>query len=56
MDIRMVVTSRCVVGLFGSPKQVEIVDLRAQGERTVESIAAVTSMTMGNTSRHLQIR
>lgn len=44
-----------VAGAFSSPKRVEIIDLLAQGERTVESIANVTSMTMGNTSRHLQI-
>lgn len=40
---------------FASPKRVEIIDLLAQAERTVESIAAATSMTVGNTSRHLQI-
>lgn len=40
---------------FASPKRVEIVDLLAQGERAVESIATATSMTVGNTSRHLQI-
>jgi rhodanese-related sulfurtransferase len=40
---------------FGSPKRVEIVDLLAQGERPVESIAALTGMSVANTSRHLQI-
>lgn len=40
---------------FASPKRVEIIDLLAQAERTVESIAGATSMTVGNTSRHLQI-
>jgi rhodanese-related sulfurtransferase len=40
---------------FASPKRVEIIDLLAQAERTVESIATATSMTVGNTSRHLQI-
>jgi len=44
-----------VAAAFGSPKRVEIVDLLAQGERTVESIAAATGMTVTNTSRHLQI-
>ncbi|MGO8724489.1 MAG: ArsR/SmtB family transcription factor [Acidimicrobiales bacterium] len=40
---------------FGSPKRVEIVDLLAQGERTVESIAKATGMLVANTSRHLQV-
>ena len=40
---------------FSSPKRLEIIDLLAQGERTVESIAAATGMTVANTSRHLQI-
>jgi len=40
---------------FGSPKRVEIIDLLAQGERTVESIADATGMTVANTSRHLGI-
>jgi rhodanese-related sulfurtransferase/DNA-binding transcriptional ArsR family regulator len=40
---------------FGSPKRVEIVDLLAQGERSVESIAGVTGMSVANTSQHLQV-
>ena len=40
---------------FGSPKRVEIIDLLAQGERSVESIASATGMTVANTSRHLGI-
>jgi rhodanese-related sulfurtransferase/DNA-binding transcriptional ArsR family regulator len=40
---------------FASPKRVEIVDLLAQGPRTVESIAGVTGMTVANTSRHLGV-
>lgn len=44
-----------VAAAFGSPKRVEIVDLLAQGERPVDSIAAVTGMSMANTSRHLQV-
>ena len=40
---------------FDSPKRVEIIDLLAQADRSVESIAAATSMTVANTSRHLQI-
>lgn len=44
-----------VAAAFASPKRVEIVDLLAQGERTVESIAAATGMAVANTSRHLQV-
>ena len=44
-----------VAAAFASPKRVEIVDLLAQTERSVESIAAATAMTVANTSRHLQI-
>ncbi len=44
-----------VATAFGSPKRVEIVDLLAQGERTVESIAEATGMAVANTSRHLQV-
>lgn len=40
---------------FSSPRRVEIIDLLAQGSRTVESIASATGMTIANTSRHLQI-
>jgi rhodanese-related sulfurtransferase len=44
-----------VGGAFGSPKRVEIIDLLAQGERSVESIASATGMTVANTSRHLGV-
>lgn len=44
-----------VAAAFASPKRVEIVDLLAQGERTVDSIAGATAMTVANTSRHLQL-
>ena len=44
-----------VAAAFGSPKRLEIIDLLAQGERTVESIAVVVGMSVANTSRHLQI-
>ncbi len=40
---------------FSSPKRLEIIDLLAQGPRTVESIAEVAGMTVANTSRHLGI-
>lgn len=44
-----------VAGAFASPKRLEIIDLLAQGERTVESIAVSTGMTMSNASRNLQV-
>jgi rhodanese-related sulfurtransferase/predicted RNA binding protein YcfA (HicA-like mRNA interferase family) len=44
-----------VASAFGSPKRLEIIDLLAQGDRTVESIAGASGMTVANTSRHLQI-
>jgi rhodanese-related sulfurtransferase len=37
-----------------SPKRLELLDLLAQGERSVESIAEQASMTIANTSQHLQ--
>ncbi len=40
---------------FSSPKRVEIIELLAQGERTVESVAAATGMSVANTSRHLSV-
>lgn len=44
-----------IAGALGSPKRVEIIDLLAQCERSVESIAACTAMSVANTSRHLQV-
>ena len=40
---------------FSSPKRVEIIELLAQGERTVESVATATGMSVANTSRHLSV-
>ncbi|MDZ4248900.1 MAG: metalloregulator ArsR/SmtB family transcription factor [Candidatus Nanopelagicales bacterium] len=40
---------------FSSPRRVEIIDVLAQGERSVESIATESGLTMANTSRHLQV-
>jgi rhodanese-related sulfurtransferase len=37
-----------------SPKRLELLDLLCQTERTVESLAAETKMTVANTSQHLQ--
>ncbi len=40
---------------LASPKRLEIVDLLAQGERTVEEIAEKTSMSVASASQHLQV-
>lgn len=40
---------------FGHAKRVEIVDVLAQGERSVESLAGEINASVANTSRHLQI-
>jgi rhodanese-related sulfurtransferase len=39
---------------LASPKRLEIVDLLAQGERTVEEIARETAMSVASASKHLQ--
>jgi DNA-binding transcriptional ArsR family regulator len=38
---------------LASPKRLEILDLLAQGERTVEEIARETAMPVANASQHL---
>jgi rhodanese-related sulfurtransferase len=38
-----------------SPRRLELVDLLAQGERSVEDLANEASLSLANTSRHLQI-
>lgn len=40
---------------FATPKRLEIIDILAQGERDVESLAREGAMTVANASRHLQI-
>lgn len=40
---------------LGHAKRLEIVDVLAQGERSVEELARQVSATLGNTSRHLQV-
>ena len=40
---------------LASPYRLELLDLLAQSERTVESLAAETGATMANISQHLQI-
>ncbi len=44
-----------VASAFGSPKRLEIIDLLAQSERNVESLANGTGLSVANTSRHLQV-
>lgn len=45
-----------VVGkAFGSAKRLELVDLLAQGERTVESLARAAGMGLSTASAHLQV-
>src|SRR6266536_4696528 len=38
-----------------SPKRIEVLELLAQGERTVEALAQATGMGVTNTSAHLQV-
>ncbi len=38
-----------------SPKRIELLELLAQGERSVESLAEATGMGVTNTSAHLQV-
>jgi rhodanese-related sulfurtransferase len=40
---------------FAAPKRLEIIDILAQGERDVDSLAHEGAMTVANASRHLQI-
>lgn len=45
-----------VVGkAFGSPRRLELVDILAQGERTVEALARTAGMGMSTVSAHLQV-
>jgi rhodanese-related sulfurtransferase/predicted transcriptional regulator len=39
---------------MGSPHRLEILEILAQGERAVESIASETGLSVANASRHLQ--
>ncbi|PXX06230.1 metalloregulator ArsR/SmtB family transcription factor [Mycolicibacterium moriokaense] len=39
---------------LASPHRLEILDVLAQGERTVESLASQTGLSVANASRHLQ--
>lgn len=40
---------------LASPRRLELLDLLAQGERSVEELAQETEQTVGNTSQHLQV-
>lgn len=40
---------------FSSPNRLEIIDLLANGEKTVEQIAVQTAITVANASQHLQL-
>lgn len=40
---------------FSAPKRLEIIDILSQGERDVDSLSQQVSMSIANTSRHLQI-
>ena len=40
---------------FAAPKRLEIIDILAQGERDVDSLAREAAMTIANASRHLQL-
>jgi rhodanese-related sulfurtransferase/DNA-binding transcriptional ArsR family regulator len=44
-----------IASAFASAKRLEMIDVLAQGERDVESLAKQVGMTIANTSRHLQI-
>lgn len=44
-----------IAAAFGSPKRIELIELLAQGERSVEALAEEADLTVANTSRHLQI-
>src|SRR5829696_6596737 len=39
---------------FGSPRRLELLDLLAQGSRTVDQLARASEQSTANTSQHLQ--
>jgi DNA-binding transcriptional ArsR family regulator len=41
---------------LSSPKRLELLDLLSQAERSVEALAKETSMSVANTSQHLQVQ
>lgn len=44
-----------VAKALASPKRIELLDVLVQGERSVDSLAALTAMGVTNTSAHLQV-
>ena len=44
-----------VARAIDSPRRLELIDLLAQGERSVEDLAAEAMLSMANTSQHLQV-
>jgi len=44
-----------IANAIDSPRRLELIDLLAQGERSVEDLAAEAALSVANTSRHLQI-
>jgi uncharacterized protein involved in oxidation of intracellular sulfur len=44
-----------IAAAFSSPQRIEIIDVLAQGERSVETLSRETGLTLANASRHLQI-
>lgn len=52
---RMYASFAGVAKAIASPKRVELLELLAQTERTVEWLASATGMSMANTSQHLQV-
>lgn len=44
-----------LTGALASPRRLELIDLLAQGERSVEDLAHELNMSAANTSQHLQI-
>lgn len=39
---------------LGSPKRLELLEILAQGERSVEALARATGLSVANTSHHLR--
>lgn len=44
-----------VTNALGNSRRLEVIDLLAQGEKTVEKISSATGMSIANASQHLQI-
>jgi rhodanese-related sulfurtransferase/DNA-binding transcriptional ArsR family regulator len=44
-----------IAAAFASSRRIELIDLLAQGERNVETLAREATLTVANTSRHLQV-